>query len=61
VRKIEVPVRTLDEIRSSLVLPVPEMLKVDAEGFDLKVLQGAADFTGHTELSSPKEPLPSLT
>jgi len=50
VRKIEVPVRTLNEIRASLSLPVPEMLKVDAEGFDLKVLQGASDFVGATEI-----------
>ena len=61
VRKIEVPVRTLSEIRSSLALAVPEMRKFDAEGFDLKVLQGASDFVGHTEISSPKEPLPNLT
>src|SRR5262249_57775077 len=37
VRKIEVPIRTLNEIRSSLSLPVPEMLKIDAEGSDLRV------------------------
>ena len=50
VRKIEVPIRTLNEIRSSLSLPVPEMLKIDAEGFDLRVLQGASDFIGRTEI-----------
>jgi FkbM family methyltransferase len=49
-RKIEVSVRTLNEIPSSLALPVPEMLKIDAEGFALKVLQGASDFAGHTEI-----------
>lgn len=50
VRSIEVPVRKLDEIRASLNLPVPEMLKIDAEGFDLKVLRGATDFVGTTEV-----------
>jgi len=50
VRKIEVQVRTLNEIRTSLSLPVPEMLKVDAEGYDLKVLEGASDFVGSTEI-----------
>lgn len=50
VRKIDVPIRTLNEIRSSLSLPVPEMLKIDAEGFDLRVLQGASDFIGRTEI-----------
>lgn len=50
VQKIEVPIRTLNEIRSSLSLPVPEMLKIDAEGFDLRVLQGASDFIGRSEI-----------
>src|SRR5215467_3049325 len=50
VRKIDVPIRTLNEIRASLSLPVPEMLKIDAEGFDLKVLEGASDFLGSTEI-----------
>jgi FkbM family methyltransferase len=50
VRKIDVPIRTLDEIRSSLSLPVPEMLKIDAEGFDLRVLEGASEFLGRTEI-----------
>jgi len=50
VRKIDVPIRTLNEIRSSLSLPVPEMLKIDAEGFDLRVLQGASEFLGRTEI-----------
>jgi len=46
----EVPVRTLNEIRLSLSLPVPEMLKIDAEGLDLKVLEGASDFVGKSEI-----------
>jgi FkbM family methyltransferase len=50
VRKIDVPIRTLNEIRASLSLLVPEMLKIDAEGFDLRVLQGASDFIGRTEI-----------
>jgi len=50
VRKVEVPIRTLNEIRSSLSLPVPEILKIDAEGFDLRVLEGASDFLGRTEI-----------
>jgi len=50
VGKVEVPVRTLDEIRASLALPVPELLKIDAEGLDLQVLEGASDFIGRTEI-----------
>jgi len=50
VRKFDVPIRTLNEIRVSLSIPVPELLKIDAEGFDLRVLQGASDFIGSTEI-----------
>jgi len=50
VRSIEIAVRTLNEIRATLSLPVPEMLKIDAEGLDLKVLEGATDLLGRTEI-----------
>jgi len=50
VQSIEIPMRTLNEIRSTLSLPVPEMLKIDAEGLDLKVLEGATDLLGQTEI-----------
>jgi FkbM family methyltransferase len=50
VQRIEVPMRTLNEVRATLSLPIPEMLKIDAEGFDLKVLEGASDFLGTTEI-----------
>jgi Methyltransferase FkbM domain len=48
--KILIPVRTLSEIVSSSDSPVPEMVKIDAEGFDLKVLAGAAQLFGKTEV-----------
>jgi FkbM family methyltransferase len=50
VQRVEVPMRTLNEIRTTSSLPVPEMLKVDAEGLDLRVLEGATDLLGHTEI-----------
>lgn len=50
VRSIEIPMRTLNEIRVTSSLPVPEMLKIDAEGLDLKVLEGATDLLGRTEI-----------
>ena len=49
-QRVEVPMRTLNEIRTTLSLPVPDMLKIDAEGLDLKVLEGATDLLGHTEI-----------
>ena len=50
IQRVEVPVRTLNEIRTTFSLPAPNMLKIDAEGLDLKVLEGATDLVGHTEI-----------
>jgi FkbM family methyltransferase len=50
IQKIEVPVRTLNEIVASSGQPIPEMVKIDAEGLDLKVLAGASELTGKTEI-----------
>jgi FkbM family methyltransferase len=45
-----VPVKTLDEIVAAIEAPPPEMVKIDAEGFDVKVLQGARGLFGKTEI-----------
>lgn len=50
VRRVQVPVKTLNEIVASSGLPIPEMVKIDAEGFDLKALQGASDLLGKTDI-----------
>jgi FkbM family methyltransferase len=47
---ISVPVMTLNEIVSSAGAPLPEIVKIDAEGFDLKVLAGASDLLGRTDV-----------
>jgi FkbM family methyltransferase len=47
-RQITVEVKTLNEIASAL--PPPEIVKIDAEGFDLKVLAGASDLLGKTDI-----------
>lgn len=44
------PVRTLNEIVATTGAPLPEMIKIDAEGFDLKVLAGASDLLGKTDI-----------
>ena len=48
--QIMVDVRTLNEIVAETDVPLPEMVKIDAEGFDLKVLAGASDLFGKTEI-----------
>jgi FkbM family methyltransferase len=39
---LTVPVHRLDTLLSSIPLPPPELIKIDAEGLDLEVLKGAA-------------------
>ena len=48
--QIQVEVRTLNEVARSGDAPPPEMVKIDAEGFDLKVLAGASDLIGTTDI-----------
>lgn len=50
IRQVQVPVRTVNEIVASSGLPVPGIVKIDAEGLDLNVLAGASDLFGKTEI-----------
>jgi FkbM family methyltransferase len=47
---ISVRVMTLNEIVAAASVHPPEMVKIDAEGFDLKVLAGASDLLSKTEI-----------
>jgi FkbM family methyltransferase len=47
---IPMQVWSLDDLLVKYELPVPEMVKIDAEGFDLKVMQGAKTLLGKTEV-----------
>jgi FkbM family methyltransferase len=49
-QQIIVPVKTLNEIVAAGSAGMPEMVKIDAEGFDLKVLAGASDLLGKTDI-----------
>jgi FkbM family methyltransferase len=48
-RQVLVEVKTLNEIVRSEGLPA-DMVKIDAEGLDLKVLVGASELLGHTDI-----------
>jgi FkbM family methyltransferase len=48
--QIEVPVTTLDTLLENSTLPIPDLIKIDAEGLDLEVLKGAQSFLGKTEI-----------
>ena len=48
--QIEVAVVTLNDFLPSINLPIPDLIKIDAEGLDLEVLSGANNFFGITEI-----------
>lgn len=47
---IAMKVISLDDLLVRYELPMPELVKIDAEGFDLKVLQGATTLLGKTDV-----------
>lgn len=49
-RQTTVAIRTIDEIIASEKVSPPEMVKIDAEGFDLKALAGAGSLVGKTDI-----------
>jgi len=48
--QIEIPVQTLNELLSEIEIPVPDIIKIDAEGLDIEVLKGASNYFGKTEI-----------
>ena len=49
-RQIDLPLTTLNEIVRTSDAPLPDIVKIDAEGFDLRVLAGASDLVGKTDI-----------
>lgn len=49
-QQVAMRVITLNELLSFNDAPPPDLLKIDAEGFDLKVLAGASDLLGKTDV-----------
>jgi FkbM family methyltransferase len=49
-RQLEVRVTTVSKLVAELNLPVPDIIKIDAEGLDLKVLEGCGTLLGSTDL-----------
>ena len=48
--QIEIPVVTLNNLLENSNLPIPDIIKIDAEGLDISVLKGATNFFGKTEI-----------
>lgn len=49
-QQMPMPVTTLNELVASGDAPFPDLVKIDAEGFDLKVLAGASNLIGKTDI-----------
>ena len=48
--QIEIPVVTLNDLLSEGNFPIPDIIKIDAEGLDIEVLKGASNYFGKTEV-----------
>ena len=50
-KRVEIPIVTLNEVvAQNITLPFPDLVKIDAEGLDINVLEGASDLMGKTEV-----------
>ena len=49
-RQVEVPVTTVKALVEKFALPAPDIIKIDAEGLHLKVLEGCGSLLGRTDL-----------
>lgn len=49
-QQTEIPMKTVNEIAALAGGDLPDLVKIDAEGLDLKVLAGASDLLGKTDV-----------
>jgi FkbM family methyltransferase len=49
-QQIIIPMMMLNDIAARSGAPLPDLVKIDAEGFDLKVLAGASELLGKTDI-----------
>lgn len=49
-KQIELPVNRLDNLIEKYKLPLPDILKIDAEGFDIKAIKGAGKYLNEIEI-----------
>ena len=49
-KQVDIPIITLNDLVKSNNLPIPEIVKIDAEGLDIEVLKGANELFGKTEI-----------
>lgn len=49
-KQIEIPVVTLNKLLAESDFPIPDIIKIDAEGLDIEVLNGVNQYFGKTEI-----------
>ncbi len=49
-KQIEIPIVTINDLLSESNLPTPDIIKIDAEGLDLEVLEGCSNYFGKTDI-----------
>ncbi|MEO5775745.1 MAG: FkbM family methyltransferase [Flavobacterium sp.] len=49
-KQVDIPIITLNDLIKSNNLPIPDIVKIDAEGLDIEVLKGASELFGKTEI-----------
>lgn len=49
-KQVEIPVKTINQMLVDLGLGIPQIIKIDAEGLDMDVIEGASEVLGKTEL-----------
>jgi FkbM family methyltransferase len=49
-KQVDIPIITLNDLVKTNGLPIPDIVKIDAEGLDIEVLKGASDLFGKTEV-----------
>ena len=49
-RQVDIPIITLNDLVKTMNLPIPDIVKIDAEGLDIDVLKGASELFGKTEI-----------
>ena len=49
-KQVDIPIIPLNDLIKSNNLPIPDIVKIDAEGLDIEVLKGANELFGKTEV-----------
>jgi FkbM family methyltransferase len=49
-KQIDIPVVTINSLLRESMAPIPDIIKIDAEGLDIEVVKGSSNYYGKTEI-----------